>query len=487
MINKNRMGAKPPADPQKRRAVESRILQWLIVILSCAAAALIPVIWPDILSLTPVQHITFVIFAMAAALWILEPVPVYATSLLIIGSLAALLSNSAITPLRNYLLECDKDHMLSFKQVLNSFSDPVIILFLGGFGLAIAASKYKLDVNLARVMLKPFGKRPKFVMLGIMAITGGFAMFMSNTATTVMMLAMITPVIMAFNKADPGIKGLILCVPFAANIGGIATPIGTPPNAIALGKMQEMNPETAIDFMHWMMIGLPLALVCIFIVWVLLCLMFRSTEKEVVVKIDSQFSTDWRSMVVYAVFGITILLWMTEKLHGINSYVVALVPLIGYTCTGIIKAEDIKTMNWDVIWLIAGGIAIGNALGQTGLAEKLANIVDYSKHSGIIIVVLIGSIGWALSNFISNTAAANLMIPIAAAVLTQAGDIGIETPMVLMCVALCMSFAMTLPISTPPNALAYATGFITNKDMMKAGGIASVICLGLCFLILWIS
>lgn len=173
---------------------------------------------------------------------------------------------------------------------------------------------------------------------------------------------------------------------------------------------------------------------------------------------------------------------MTEKLHGINSYIVAILPLIAYTCTGIIKAADIRTMNWDVIWLIAGGIAIGNALDKTGLATQLAYMVDYSRFSGIIIVGLVGLVGWGLSNFISNTAAANLLIPIALAVLTGSGvDTGIKLSGALFFIALALSFAMTLPISTPPNALAYATGKISNKDMIKAGGITSVVCFVLTF------
>ena len=152
---------------------------------------------------------------------------------------------------------------------------------------------------------------------------------------------------------------LILAVPFAANVGGIATPVGTPPNAIALGFL---HGEHAISFVKWMSIGFPLAVICIIATWFLLKFLFPFSSKEISLEIKSKFNTDWKSIFVYICFSITILLWMTEKLHGINSYIVAILPLIAFTCTGIIKAQDIKTMNWDVIWLIAGGIAIGNAL-----------------------------------------------------------------------------------------------------------------------------
>ncbi len=447
-------------------------------------AYLLPTLFPNAMNLTPVQHILFIIFTITAMCWILEPIPVYATSLFAMGALAISISDSGLWVIHDYLLQIDKEHLISYKAVLNSFSSPVIILFIGGFSLAIASTKYKLDLNLARILLKPFGHKPVFVILGIMFVTSCFAMFMSNTATTVMMLAMITPVIAVLPKGDRGIKAIVFAVPIAANIGGIATPVGTPPNAIALGFL---TGENSISFMQWMKIAFPLAVVAVLIGWALICLIFPFKKGETInLKIDSKFNTDWRSIIVYITFAITILLWMTERLHGVNSYVIALIPLIVYTCTGIIKTSDIKTMNWDVIWLIAGGIALGDALGKTGLASKLANMVDYAQYSGLVIVILLSVIGWALSNFISNTASANLMIPIAMAVISQAGDsIGIPTPMVLMFCAISISFAMSLPISTPPNALAYATGYISNRDIMVIGGLISVVCLALGILCLY--
>lgn len=457
----------------------------LTILFIAVIAYEIPVLFPKVLALSPVQHILLVIFTITAMCWILEPIPVYATSLFAMGALAVTISDSGLWLIHNYLTDVDKEHLISYKSVLNSFSSPVIILFIGGFALAIASTKYKLDVNLARILLKPFGHRPIFVILGIMFVTGCFAMFMSNTATTVMMLAMVTPVIAVLPKGDRGIKAIIFAVPIAANIGGIATPVGTPPNAIALGFLSEGN---TISFIQWMKIAFPLAAVAILVGWGLICLIYPFKKGERInLKIDSTFATDWRSITVYITFLITIVLWMTERLHGVNSYVVALIPLIVYTCTGIIKTSDIKTMNWDVIWLIAGGIALGDALGKTGLASRLANMIDYAQYSGLVIVILLSTIGWALSNFISNTASANLMIPIAVAVISQAGDsIGIPTPTVLMLCAITISFAMSLPISTPPNALAYATGYITNRDIMVVGGLISVVCLGLSILTMYI-
>ncbi len=481
--NKPLMAELEDDDQPKAGNARSVMIKVITVVVASLLAFALPYIFPGALALTPVQHILLVIFTAAAFCWITEPIPVYATSLFAMGALAVFISDSSFWTLRDYLLSVDKEHVISYKSVLSSFSAPVVILFIGGFALAIAATKYKLDINLARILLKPFGKKPYMVMLGIMSVTAVFAMFMSNTATTVMMLAMITPVIALFDKADRGIKAIVFCVPVAANVGGIATPVGTPPNAIALGFL---TGEETISFMEWMKVGFPLAAVCVIVGWVILNLLYPIKQKEVEIKIESSFAKDWRSITVYVVFALTILLWMTERWHGVNSYVVALLPLIAYTCTGIIKTSDIKTMNWDVIWLIAGGIALGDALGKTGLASKLANIIDYTQYSGLVIVILLSIIGWALSNFISNTASANLMLPIAVAVLASAGDVGIDKPTVLMFCAIAISFAMSLPISTPPNALAYATGYLKNRDIMIGGGIISVVCLGLGILTMWL-
>lgn len=452
-------------------------------------AGLLPILYPQVLPLNMVQHTLLVIFAIAATAWLCEPIPVYATSLAIMGALTLLISDSSITPIRNYIIESKGGELLSYKGILNSFSSPIIILFLGGFALAIGSSKYKLDVTLAKILLKPFGSGPRRVMLGVMTITGCFAMFMSNTATAVMMLAMMTPVLSSIDKSDRGIKAMVLSIPFAANIGGIATPIGTPPNAIALAYLTGDN---TISFGQWVVYALPIALVCIVATWIVLNVIFPFKEKKIEVTIKSEFNKDWRTLTVYATFIVTILLWMTEKWHGVNSYVVALIPIIAFTTTGVMKAPDIKTMNWDVIWLIAGGIALGDALSKTGLAEVLAHIVDYSKLNIFMIIVSVCTIGWLISNFISNTATANLMIPIIFAVLSTISATNPETlgtfsiSSIVMAAALAMSFAMTLPISTPPNSLAYATGLIKNRDMMLGGGIVSVMCLGINILALYL-
>ncbi|WP_047688353.1 SLC13 family permease [Vibrio sp. ZOR0018] len=427
--------------------------------------------------LTLIQHRLLAIFLLAALLWVLEPVPVFATSILIIALELVMISDKGLHLFRSPPAGHDIGELMKYTDIFSAFSSPIIILFMGGFALAIAASKYELDNNLARVLLKPFGTQPRFIMLGLMLITAVFSMFMSNTATTVMMLALLGPIVASAPKGDLGIKALVLCIPIAANTGGIATPIGTPPNAIAL---QYLTGSNNIDFFSWMMMGLPFVIIQLTLAWFLLQKLFPSSEKQMVLKLNGTFQKNWRAIVVYITFAATIVLWMTTSLHGMNTYVVSIIPLAVFTLTGIMGKEELKQINWDVLWLVAGGIAIGIGLDKTGLASALAHAIDYSSLSPISVVITLSLVCWIMANFMSNTATANLLMPIAAAIGTSMESLasigGIQS--LLVVVAFSASLGMILPVSTPPNSLAYSTGLIESKDMAKTGLIIGVV--GLC-------
>ncbi|WP_159657711.1 SLC13 family permease [Vibrio atypicus] len=434
----------------------------------------IPIDLIPIDDLTLIQHRLLAIFLLAALLWVLEPVPVFATSILIIALELIMISDKGLHLFRHPPAGHDLGELMNYTDIFSAFSSPIIILFMGGFALAIAASKYELDNNLARVLLKPFGQQPKFIMLGLMLITAVFSMFMSNTATTVMMLALLGPIVASAPRGDLGIKALVLCIPIAANTGGIATPIGTPPNAIAL---QYLTGENSIDFLSWMMMGLPFVIIQLTIAWFLLQRLFPSAQPTMQLKLDGKFQKNWRAIVVYITFAATILLWMTTKLHGMNTYVVSIIPLAVFTLTGIMGKAELKQINWDVLWLVAGGIAIGIGLDKTGLASALAHAIDYESLSPVAVVITLSIVCWLMANFMSNTATANLLMPIAAAIgasmesLSSVG--GLQG--LLVVVAFSASLGMILPVSTPPNSLAYSTGLIESKDMAKTGVIIGVI------------
>lgn len=433
-----------------------------------------PIDWIPIDDLTLIQHRLLAIFLLAALLWVLEPVPVFATSILIIALELVMISDKGLHLFRTPPAGHDLGELMKYTDIFSAFSSPIIILFMGGFALAISASKYELDNNLARVLLKPFGHQPRFIMLGLMLITAVFSMFMSNTATTVMMLALLGPIVASAPKGDLGIKALVLCIPIAANTGGIATPIGTPPNAIAL---QYLTGENSIDFLSWMMMGLPFVIVQLTIAWFLLQKLFPSAQKEMKLKLDGKFQSNWRAIVVYATFASTILLWMTTKLHGMNTYVVSIIPLAVFTLTGIMGKAELKLINWDVLWLVAGGIAIGIGLDKTGLASALAHAIDYESLSPIAVIFTLSIVCWLMANFMSNTATANLLMPIAAAIGASMESLATVGGLqgLLVVVAFSASLGMILPVSTPPNSLAYSTGLIESKDMAKTGVIIGVI------------
>jgi len=464
-------------------------IQQIIKILLCFAPPLLLLFIPldsiPIPDLTLIQHRLLAIFLLAALLWILEPVPVFATSILIIALELIMISNKGLHWFRHPSEGHKFGHLINYTDIFSAFSSPIIILFMGGFSLAIAATKYGLDNNLARVLLKPFGHQPKYIMLGLMIITACFSMFMSNTATTVMMLSLLGPIVASTNRKDKGIKALVLCIPISANTGGIATPIGTPPNAIAL---QYLTEENTINFFSWMIMGLPFVLIQLIIAWFLLQKLFPSEEKDITLNLTGGFNKHWQAITVYITFALTIILWMTTSLHGMNTYVVSIIPLAIFTLTGIMGKEELKQINWDVLWLVAGGIAIGIGLEKTGLASAMAHSINYERLSPMLVLITLSIVCWLMANFMSNTATANLLMPIAAAIGTSMSSLtdvgGLQGLLVVM--AFSASLGMILPVSTPPNSLAYSTGLIESKDMAKMGIIMGIIGLTIVYSVSWI-
>lgn len=424
--------------------------------------------------LTAVQQRVIAIFAFATLMWIFEVVSSWATSVAIMVLLLLTCSDSAFLSFQT----ADPEHLLDYKKVMGAFADPTVMLFIGGFILAIAATKTGLDTYLARVLLAPFGKKSSNVLLGFIVITGLFSMFISNTATAAMMLAFLTPVFRQLPPEGKGRIALTLSIPIAANIGGMGTPIGTPPNAIALKELNELN--LGIGFGQWMMIMIPVVIIVLFISWFLLLKLFPFTQKTIEIEIESGLKPGVKTIVVIITFVITILLWMLDKITGINANTVALIPMAIFAIAGVIKRADLEEINWSVIWMVAGGFALGGALKQSGLSEAAVKALPFAQWSPIVILIISGLICYALSNFISNSATANLLVPILSTVCAGMGDslaaIG-GTTVVLVGIAVAASSAMVLPISTPPNAIAYSTNLVQQKDMAKIGLIVGAISL----------
>lgn len=454
----------------------ARIFKLLFVALLTSVIWFLPIEAFGIEGLTVLQQRIIAIFVFAATMWILEAVPAWTTSLLIIVIMLLTVSNSGIKILIN---DIPKEQLISYKTIMATFADQTVMLFLGGFILALVASKSGVDITLARAMLKPFGTKPKIVLFGFILVTAVFSMFVSNTATAAMMLTFLTPVLKSLPANERGRTALALAIPIGANIGGMATPIGTPPNGIALGYLNNSEGlNLGIGFDEWMMVMTPLMLVILTIAWFLLSKMFPFRAQSVQLKIIGGARKGWRTTVIYITLAVTILLWMLEKQVGINSYVVALIPVGVFSLTRIIKSKDLKDIDWAVLWMVAGGFALGVGMDKTGLAKTLVESIPFNQWPVLLVMVGSGIICWLLSTFISNSAAAALMVPILAAVGKGMGPIldaygGIGT--LLIGIALAASFAMALPISTPPNAIAYSTGLIKSSQMCVVGIIIGVI------------
>ena len=456
----------------------NRYIKVAVIAAIALVIAILPTEWFGIAGLTPIQQRMIAIFVWAALMWIVEAVPAWTTSLLIIVIMLLTLSDSGITQLtKGY----DATELMSYKSIMGCFANPTVMLFMGGFILALVASKSGIDVSMARAMLKPFGSRPCVVLLGFILVTAIFSMFVSNTATAAMMLTFMAPVIRQLPATEKGTTALALAIPIGANIGGLATPIGTPPNGIALQYINDIDGlNLGVDFGEWMMVMTPLMLVILIISWVLLSIMYPFTAKKVNISIIGGAKKGWRTYVIYATLAVTILLWMFEKVTGINSYVVALIPIGVFAITRIIKSSDLKDIDWACLWMVAGGFALGDGMSKTGLAKTLVNAIPFDSWPAILVVLGGGFICWLLSQFISNSAATALMVPIMVAVGSGMQDAlgnygGVGT--LLIGVAMAASFAMSLPISTPPNAIAYSTGLIKTKQMFVTGMLIGVIAL----------
>ena len=461
-----------------------------IVLLVTGFLWAVPTSFFGIDALTVVQQRVIALFVFAALMWIFEIIPNWTTSLLVIVISLLTVSDKGIG------LFCDPKfgQLVGFKSIMASFADPVVMLFMGGFVLAIMAEKYGLDVTMGRGLLSVFGTKPKIVLLGFLIVISILSRFMSNTATAAMMLAFLAPVLGTLPADDKGKIGLALSIPIAANLGGIGTPIGTPPNATAVRFLSEANAE--ISFMDWMVHMIPYVIVMILVAWVLLQFFFPFKTEKLVLEIpENKKEKSWKSTVVWITFIGTILLWMTESITKINSNIVALIPLGVLTACGIFTKEDIKEINWSVLWLVAGGFALGTCLQGTGLAKVLINAIPFGSMSVVLVLVVAGLVCYFLSNFISNSATAALLIPIlivvaegmadpAAANNTQFLALGGSKAMIVF-IAMCASIAMLFPISTPPNAIAASTGLVETKDMAKVGIIIGIV--GFVFGFFWLT
>ncbi|WP_136192103.1 MULTISPECIES: DASS family sodium-coupled anion symporter [Actinomyces] len=446
-----------------------------IIGLLTAIAVFVAPLLIDVPGLEPLGERMLSIFLLAIVLWVTEAIPLVATAVLVIGLEVLLISDQAVLPV--------PEDATAYSSFFAALANPVIVLFLGGFLIADGAEKFHLDKNLAAVLIKPFTGSARRTVLGLMVITAVLSMFMSNTATTATMFAVVIPVLGALPEGRPR-TGLALSIPVAANVGGMGTPVGTPPNAIALSALVEAGHP--VSFLDWMLMSIPLMLVILLGAWLLICAVFLPGGLTIELDMRAEWFTDRRAVMFYVIAGVTILAWMTESLHGLSANVVGFMAIVAMLVTRVMTGKDLAGLSWDVLWLVAGGIALGDGVGATGLDEWILNLFNWTAMPALAVVVLMGALGLALSNVISNSAACNLLVPLAMGLAT--GVDGLEPVTIAVVLALACSLGMSLPISTPPNAIAYATGEIATADMARVGliiGVAGTAVLVLLMPLLW--
>ncbi|MCI6410188.1 DASS family sodium-coupled anion symporter [Schaalia hyovaginalis] len=403
----------------------------------------------------------FGIFLAAILLWVTEAIPLSATAALVIFLEVLFVSNKALLPVG--------EEAPAYTSFFGALANPVIILFLGGFMLADGAAKYKVDRALSAVLLKPFLGRPRLTVMGVMLITALMSMFMSNTATTATMFAVMMPVIMALPEGGAR-TGIALSIPVAANVGGMGTPVGTPPNAIALGALQSAG--ISVTFLEWMLAAVPLMLVVLAVSWLFISWRYVPRDAKFEIDTSAKFDTSRNAKIFYVVAILTILLWMTESLHGISSNIVGFLPVVALMVTKVMGGDDLRALDWPVLWLVAGGIALGSGVGSTGLDAWLLGSIRWETIPTVLLILTLALVGWVTSNVISHSASANLLVPMG---MGLAMTISTPAAQIAIVLALGCSLGMCLPISTPPNAIAYSTGTTPTREMVVVGVVVGVV------------
>ena len=392
----------------------------------------------------------------AIGLWITEPIPAFAVSLFIIAFLVFALGNK-------YFNSAPEN----IEEYVSTFSDGIIWLMLGGFFLAKAMEKTKLDVALFKFTLRIAGTNPRNLLMGVMVATMVASMLLSNTATTTMVLAMIMPLLTSLDKKSGVIKALLLGIPLASTAGGMATIIGTPANAIAVGALEKSG--ITVEFLDWMVYGLPIAIVITVAGYFALIKKYIKDTTPIStafiddLQIDKSKESSLQRKIVIAVIIVTIGLWLTTSLHGIGVAAVCAVPLVILTLTGVLDGKDIRTLAWDTLLLIAGGLSLGLALEHTWLLDHYAKMLITLQLNSLVLFFIFGFLAVILANVMTNSTTTALIVPICMVILPA---FKLEASMI---VALSASGALLLLASSPSNAIVFNTGFIEQKDFRLTG------------------
>ncbi|WP_299216760.1 DASS family sodium-coupled anion symporter [uncultured Aquimarina sp.] len=393
--------------------------------------------------------------------------------------------------------------VLDLKTVSQSYGSPIVFLFFGGFVMALALEKVNLHKRIALSIIKITGTSPDRVILGFMIATAFMSMWISNTACTVVMLPIALSVIQllvddedGFTKNDRNFAlSIMLGIAFAANVGGVATIIGTPPNSVLVGFL-ENEYQIEISFLNWMLLALPFSLLMIGIIYFVIVKWIYpnriesfAASKDVIdqelKKLGKVKKTERR---VLTIFCVVIFLWISRT--TINGFFPDLklsdtgISMMGAFALFVIpfklsKGEftliwkDTEKLPWGILILFGGGLALASGLSHAGLIELVANMIAANQGLSLLVVTLLLIVFMLfMTELMSNVALVAIFVPVVAGI-----AIGLDVPMLhlLIPVTMAASCAFMLPMATPPNAIVFASGYVKVSEMVKAGLILNII------------
>lgn len=376
--------------------------------------------------------------------------------------------------------------VLNHKQVANAYGNDIILLLLGGFILSTAIEKSGVHRHLAIGMVRLVGSNGnKNLVLGFMLASAFISMWISNTATTLMLIPVAIAILEHCEEKQVATP-LLLGIAYAANIGGVGTPIGTPPNLIFFSQYSELM-GTSFSFLQWIRLGFPVVLFMVPLMWLWLTRNLKNTSKPFLPELGTINLAQKRVLII---FSITALAWMTRiqpfggwsQLLGtpgvgdstVALFMVVLMFLIPDGKGGkLLDWETASQIPWGLLILIAGGIAIANAFSSSGLSIELGQVLSgISILPKLIVIVSICSVVTFLTEVTSNTATTSVMMPILAALALQAK---LDPALVMIPATLSASCAFMLPVATPPNAVVYSTGEFSISRMAREGLILNLI------------
>jgi len=409
--------------------------------------------------------------------WITEPIPIYITAMLPMVFFPAL-------------------DIMGVKETFEPYANPIIFLFLGGFIIALAMEERKLHERIAFSLVKLTGTTASGIIFGFMASTALVAMWISNTATTVMMLPIalsVTKLLEAQVNDQKLFKKfatvLMLGIAYSASIGGTMTLIGTPPNLVFAGYYSDF---TGLDFSfgRWMLIGVPVGLSMLVLGFLLLTKVVFPIGNAKIEGAAELFEGRWKALgkmnrgekMVLVVFSFTVALWILlnpineligyKALNNTNiamtgGLLMFLLPVNFKKSEFILDWKSTQNLPWGILILFGGGLTMATGLEQAGVIEWIANQVAGMGQSGpLAICIVLTIMAMAMTEVMSNVALVTVLLPV---VFVLAKALGVDAVFLAVPVTLAASCAFMMPISTPPNAVVYSSGYISVKQMMRAG------------------